>query len=72
MIDKEERFNSVVPDPDRVVCKNCKHKMKDAMVMGELVHRYTFGNCDAYPYPSDKPHNVLWDGADCPHYELET
>ena len=50
--------------PSAKQCRTCKFAYADT--------KYTKGrekaNCMVYESPEDKPHEVLWDGADCEFY----
>lgn len=71
MIDKDEILRTKSPDPEKIKCRTCRHKTPSVKIGDRVVERFTFGNCDAYPYPGVKPDKVLWEGADCPSYEPE-
>nr|WP_308742095.1 hypothetical protein [uncultured Anaerocolumna sp.] len=66
MFDKEERWSAVQVDPNKIKCKTCKFKNG-----GMRYPHYTKGSCEMYPSPSTKPHDVLFEGADCVFYEKE-
>ena len=69
-MEQNEMFMSKVPK-DNIKCKDCKFRMENVVVMGNLIKRYTYGQCDIYEYPDTKPYAVLFEGADCEYYEKE-
>lgn len=69
-MEKNEEFKSKVPK-DNIKCKDCVFRMDNVVVMGKLIKRHTYGQCDIYEYPDTKPNAVLFEGADCQYYEKE-
>lgn len=67
MIDKEEVFSTKTPSKN-IRCKDCKHRLKDLVIQGEKIVRYTYGECAAF---KNKPAGVLWNGEDCELYSKE-
>lgn len=68
VVDKNEMFHSTVPKDD-IICKDCLFRMNDVEVIGKLVRRHTYGQCDVFTYPDTKPMAVLFEGANCPFYK---
>jgi hypothetical protein len=67
MIEKDEKWSVIHVDPNNIICKTCKHKNG-----GMKYPHYTKGCCEKYPSPLfTKPHDVLFEGADCEYYEPE-
>lgn len=69
-MEKDEMFRSKVPK-DNIKCKDCAFRMENVVVMGKLIKRHTYGQCDIFTYPDTKPSAILFEGADCPYYEKD-
>lgn len=63
----EEVWSGTTP-PEDICCKDCMFKLESVTICGETVERYTYGACKIM---DDKPHEVLWDGAQCEFWEKE-
>jgi hypothetical protein len=48
-----------------IVCKTCAFSYGDP----PFADKPEKGNCQKYPYPKNKPHDVYFDGAKCQYYE---
>lgn len=66
----------VHPDPEKVICRDCVYRLRDSETRKEIVlkhphlSRFCSGICEKYP--DDKPDEILFDNAPCPHYKKET
>lgn len=65
-MDKDEIWKTVQVNPEKIICKTCKYKNG-----GQQYPHFTKGSCEIYPSPLSKPHDVLFEGADCPFYMKE-
>lgn len=52
--------------PDDVCCKTCIFRLRPMILEGKEVPRHSWGKCHIY---DNKPHDVLWDKAECEYYE---
>lgn len=71
MSGKRPRWESemwTAQSPHAVACETCKFRASLASD-GEQLDRADTCNCTIYEYPDNKPHDVLWDGAECEFYE---
>ena len=66
----EEVWSGTTPPKD-ICCKDCMFKLEPATIGGQIIERHTYGCCALYEYPDMKPHEVLWDGAQCEFWEKE-
>lgn len=64
MISKDEMIRT--EQPTAKACKNCLYALKSIKVGKTTIERYGHIKCDQY---ASKPHEVLWDGADCPLFQ---
>ena len=62
-------FNS--PDSEKINCKDCAFRMKDAKVGKSVISGASKAFCDVYPKSPGKPSDVLWKGGDCEYYVSE-
>lgn len=61
------------PDGTKIKCKDCKYRDKTTItVNGKTIPvGITKGNCELFPYPENKPGEILFLNADCGFYEKE-
>ena len=52
-----------------IKCATCKYRLKPITIGGYTADRYNYGSCEQY---TTKPPEVLWENADCPHYEKDS
>ncbi len=64
---EKEAFATRTP-PDDIQCKDCRYKMKNVIVMGNLIEKYKFGKCDKFEV---KPNGILFRNELCPEYERD-
>lgn len=58
------------PDEEKIQCKDCVFRLKDAKLpSGTVIKGCTKGLCEVYKV--NKPHDVLWEGAECDYYVSE-
>lgn len=62
---EEENWKTTTP-PDDIFCKTCIFRLKPITVAGQTFERHTYASCHIY---DNKPHDVLWDKAECEYYE---
>lgn len=59
-----------IPTPlDDICCKTCMFKLSPILLGGEMTPRHNWGHCQLL---DDKPHEVLYEGAECIFYEKES
>lgn len=63
---KWEKLVSRFPDDD-IPCKDCVYRLPEIEVNGKVYIQYKKATCEAFKHM--KPHEVLWDHAECPFYE---
>jgi hypothetical protein len=60
-----EMMNTIQPNPK--ACETCLFRWTE--YNGIQLNRADTDTCQIFEHPESKPHAVLWDGADCEHYE---
>ena len=56
-------------DPNPVACETCM--FRPSTFRGHQLDRADTASCGIFEDPEMKPHDVLWDGADCEFYEAK-
>jgi hypothetical protein len=57
--------------PKDIICETCIFQTPAVTIEGEAHERYTRSNCQIFEEPEYKPHEVLWEHADCEYYEKD-
>ena len=52
--------------PSAEFCKRCKNALDPVTVAGIRMERFDYAYCAKYSF---KPHDVLWEGAECERFE---
>lgn len=60
----------VTPNPKAIRCRDCMFRDKDTIKVGsKTIHcGVTKAECGMYQKPEFKPHDVMFNGADCKRY----
>lgn len=64
MFVKDEELKTV--EPTAKYCKKCQYALKDFKYKDTVIVKSGYASCDKY---EEKPHDVLWDGAECPLFK---
>ena len=72
----QSQIKGQFPDRDKIICKDCKFRDKTVIELGEkeIPVGVTKAFCDMYQAPpasNGKPHDVLFNNADCEFYVKE-
>jgi hypothetical protein len=62
---ESEMWNTIQPNPK--ACETCLFRPTE--YNGLKLDRADTDTCQIYEHPESKPHDVLWDGAECENYE---
>lgn len=62
-MNKDEQFNTKTPSAEK--CKTCIFALQALKLSSGTFERYNYNLCAKY---QTKPHDVLWNGAECPQY----
>lgn len=66
-------MKATTPDPNTIVCRDCAFRDKTIIKVGskEKPVGVTRAECDMFIQPNFKPHDVLFDGANCRYHRSE-
>lgn len=54
------------PDENKIPCKDCVYRLADRQITDDFsIKGATLAGCKMY---FEKPHEILWEGHDCPHH----
>ena len=72
----QSQIKGQFPDRDKIICKDCKFRDPTVIKLGEkeIPVGVTKAFCDMYQAPpasNGKPHDVLFNNADCEFYAKE-
>ena len=73
MSEEKREFSELkgtMPNPKTIRCRNCAFRNRDVIVVGEkkIPCGVTRAECDIYQKPSFKPHEIMFNDADCDYY----